>query len=115
MDQARVFGAVQSLERSRAGTLVRPRVSVEADLERFDETIDHGLVARHFFRRHLAGPELANHLLREDGIPVGFVSVERREVDTCLQRVLVMTGDADLLDERIRIMGLRRPGGAHGQ
>ncbi len=110
-----VFGPIQPLERARACALVHPGVRVESVLERCDEMVDHVLVPRHFLRRHLPGPQFADHLLGDDGIHIGFVRIEGREVDAGLQRVLVVTGEADLFDERIRITGFGRPGESRHQ
>ncbi|MBT6210612.1 MAG: hypothetical protein HOI35_11405 [Woeseia sp.] len=52
----------------------------------------------------MAGPKFADHFLCDNGIEVRIVDVEVLQIKARLKREFVVTGDAGLLDDFVRLL-----------
>ena len=78
-------------------------MTIKLVLEGPNEIHDGRFVARHFPGRHLTGSQLADHLLRNNGVQVWILGIEILQIQSSLQCVLVVAGNADLLDQSVVI------------
>ena len=108
VDRARVFGAIQPLERALARIRLARGCLVDARLERSRKRFDRllGRPAGRLRRRHHAGPQLADHPLGEIGVLVDSGRVEVLERHPSGLHLVVVTHRAVLTDEPI--LRLRR-------
>ena len=81
-------------------------------LERLDQRQNLVVVwPWHFLWRHQARAELADHILRELGVPIGMVDIERLQAHTSGKRVVVVARDAVFLNHghrQRRLLGNRQ-------
>ena len=102
-DRPLVFGAVEPLEGPSAGVRVQHRGAVHDVLERLDEFeqfVFRGTA--HAGRRHHAGAQLADHLLRGLRLRVRDIDIEGLEGEVARQPATVVAVGADPLDDVVR-------------
>ncbi len=102
-----VFGPIQPLERAAAGIRTDGGRLVDVRFERHNQRVERGRVRPLLARgRHHACPQLPDHLLGDVRRLIRARRIERLEAQPALLLVVVMTGEAVLLDQRA--LGLRR-------
>ena len=99
----RVFGAVQTMQRGRAGIESPRRRSIERGFERRGERLARrGRRLRRVLGRHHPGAQLADDLLPDLGVAIDGGGAQRVERQAAGLRARVVTGHAVLLQERVR-------------